>query len=512
MNLLRALATVSSMTLVSRILGFARDFFIARVFGAGLATDAFFVAFRIPNLLRRMFGEGAFSQAFVPVLAEARAQGSPGETRILIDAVATTLLLVLVAVTALGVAGAPLIVWATAPGFAADPAKFGLTVSMLRVTFPYILFISLVALSAGVLTTWSRFAVPAFTPALLNVSFIVAAIGFADRFERPVMALAWAVFVGGALQLALQLPALARVGMLPRWRFAPRHPGVGRILGLMAPALFGVSVSQVSLVINTIFASFLATGSVSWLYYADRLMEFPAGVLGAALGTILLPSLSKHHASGSVDDYSRLLDWGLRLTLLLALPAAAALAVLAMPLIATLFHYGRFGAEDAWMTRQAVVAYSIGLVGMILVKILAPGFYARQNVTTPVKIGLLTLAATQLMNLAFILPLRHAGLALAIGLGACLNAALLYRNLRRQGIYRPEPGWPRFAAKVALAVLAMAAALWLAMAPAARWLAAGWQWKVAMLAGLVLLGLGVYGACLAAMGFRLRQFSARGAE
>jgi putative peptidoglycan lipid II flippase len=511
-NLLRALATVSSMTLLSRILGFVRDFFIARVFGAGLATDAFFVAFRIPNLLRRLFGEGAFSQAFVPVLAEARAQGTAEQTRILIDSVASVLLLALVAVTALGVAGAPLIVWATAPGFGADPDKFALTVAMLRITFPYILFISLVALAAGVLTTWSRFAVPAFTPVLLNVSFIAAAVFFADRFERPVVALAWAVFVGGALQLALQLPALARLGMLPRWRFAPRHPGVARILGPMGPALFGVSVSQVSLLINTIFASFLATGSVSWLYYADRLMEFPAGVLGAALGTILLPSLSKHHARGSAEDYSRLLDWGLRLTLLLALPAAAALAVLAMPLIATLFHYGRFGAEDAWMTRQALVAYSIGLVGMILVKILAPGFYARQNVSTPVKIGLVTLAATQAMNLAFIVPLRHAGLALAIGLGACLNAALLYRNLRRQGIYRPEPGWPQFAAKVALAVLAMATALWLAMGPAARWLAAGWQWKVAMLAGLVLLGLGVYGACLAAMGFRLRQFAARGAD
>jgi putative peptidoglycan lipid II flippase len=511
MNLLRALATVSSMTLLSRILGFARDFFVARVFGAGLLTDAFFVAFRIPNLLRRMFGEGAFSQAFVPILAEYRSRESAEETRRLVDSVSTALFLALVVTAALGMALAPIVVYVTAPGFAADAGKFSITVTMLRITFPYILFISLVALAAGVLNTWSRFAVPAFTPVLLNVSMIAGAAAFADRFDPPVLALAWAVFVGGLLQLAFQLPFLAKIGMLPRWRLDFRHPGVRRILKLMAPALFGVSVSQVSLVINTIFASFLVTGSVSWLYYADRLMEFPAGMLGAALGTILLPSLSKHHANGAAADYGRLLDWGLRVTLLLALPAAAALAVLALPLIATLFHYGRFSEIDAWMTREALVAYSLGLVGLILVKILAPGFYARQNVVTPVKIGLVTLAATQAMNLAFIGPLKHAGLALAIGLGACLNAFLLYSYLRKHNIYAPQPGWPAFALKVAVSVLAMAAALWFAMGPAAQWLAAGWQWKLGMLAGLVLLGVAVYGACLLAFGFRLRDFSMRSA-
>jgi putative peptidoglycan lipid II flippase len=512
MNLLRALATVSSWTLVSRVLGYVRDFFIARVFGAGLATDAFFVAFRIPNLLRRLFGEGAFSQAFVPILAEYRNRESAEATRMLADCVATALLLALVAAAALGVAAAPLIVWVSAPGFAAEPGKFALTVAMLRITFPYILFISLVALAAGILNTWSRFAVPAFTPVLLNVSFIVAAAFFAEHFDPPVLALAWAVFAGGVLQLALQVPFLARIGMLPRWRPDLRHPGVRRVLGLMAPAVFGVSVSQVSLLINTIFASFLVTGSVSWLYYADRLMEFPAGVLGAALGTILLPSLAKTYAAGAPEEYSRLLDWGLRVTLLLALPAAAALAVLALPLIATLFLYGRFGAEDAWATRQALVAYSIGLVGMILVKILAPGFYARQNVVTPVRIGLATLAATQLMNLAFIVPLKHAGLALAIALGACLNAGLLYRYLRKHGFYSPGAGWTAFALKVAAAVLVMAAALHFAMGPAAWWLAAPWQAKVPALAGLVALGMATYAAALAALGFRVRQFSRRGAE
>ncbi len=512
MNLLRALATVSSLTLVSRVLGYVRDFFIARVFGAGLATDAFFVAFRIPNLLRRLFAEGAFSQAFVPILAEVRSRETAEETRTLVDCVSTALFLALLATAALGIALAPLVVYVSAPGFAAEPGKFDLTVAMLRITFPYIVCISLVAMAAGILNTWSRFAVPAITPALLNVSFIVAAAFFADRFDPPALALAWAVFAGGLAQLALQLPFLARIGMLPRWRLNLRHPGVARVLKLMAPAVFGVSVSQVSLLINTIFASFLVSGSVSWLYYADRLMEFPAGVLGAALGTILLPSLSKHHASGSPAEYSRLLDWGLRVTLLLALPAAAALAVLALPLIATLFHYGRFGDADAWMTRDALVAYSLGLVGLILVKILAPGFYARQNVATPVKIGLVTLAATQAMNLAFIGPLKHAGLALAIGLGACLNALLLYRFLRRQDIYAPQPGWGAFFLKVALSVLAMAAVLWLAMGPQEQWLRAGWQWKTAMLAGMVALGGAVYGACLLALGFRLRDFSMRGAE
>src|SRR3954470_4450941 len=324
MNLLRALAAVSSLTLVSRILGYVRDFFIARAFGAGLATDAFFVAFRIPNLLRRLFAEGAFSQAFVPVLAQYKNRQSEEETRSLIDRTATALFLALVVAAVIGVLAAPLVVYVSAPGFAADPGKFELTVTMLRITFPYIAFISLVAFAAGVLNTWNRFSVPAITPALLNVSFIVGAAFFADRFDPPVKVLAWAVFVGGVLQLALQVPYLHRMGLLPRWRFDFSHPGVRRILKLMAPAAFGVSISQVSLLINTIFASFLVSGSVSWLYYADRLMEFPArllrspaGILGGAPGPRLPPSLSKSHAAADHAEYSRLLDWGLRLTVLL---------------------------------------------------------------------------------------------------------------------------------------------------------------------------------------------------
>ena len=506
MNLVKALATVSGMTLVSRILGFVRDAVIARVFGAGLYTDAFFIAFRIPNLMRRLFAEGAFSQAFVPILSEYKIRKGVQETKVLVDRTATLLALVLVAASALGIAAAPAIIYVSAPGFAADATKFDMTVSMLRVTFPYIVFISLVSLAGGVLNTWSRYAIPAFTPTLLNLCFIAFALWLAPYFDPPAMALAWAVVAGGVAQLALQLPALASIGMLPRPRRAWSDPGVRRILALMAPAAVGVSVSQVSLLINTIFASFLETGSVSWLYYADRLMEFPTALLGVALGTVLLPSLSKYHSEAAGAEYSKLLDWGLRLTLMFALPAAVALAVLAVPLITTLFHYGQFSERDVWMTRQALIAYAAGLLGLILVKVLAPGFYARQNIRTPVKIALVTLVATQLMNAALIVPLKHAGLALAIGLGACLNAFLLYRELREQAVYDPQPGWRVFSWKVLVAIGVMAVVLWACAGSASWWLAAAGLLRVAALTGIVLLGAMVYFAVLWMLGFRVSDF------
>jgi putative peptidoglycan lipid II flippase len=523
MNLLRAVATVSSMTLVSRVLGLVRDVLIAALFKTGLVTDAFFVAFRIPNLLRRLFAEGAFSQAFVPVLSEYRTRRGDSETRVLVDRTATLLFLVLLAATALGVVGAPVVIYISAPGFAAAPEKFALTVAMLRITFPYILFISLVSLAAGVLNTWSRFAMPALTPTLLNLSFIFGALYAAPYFDPPAMVLAWAVFAGGVLQLAFQVPALAKIGMLPRPRLGFSDPGVRRILVLMGPAAIGVSVAQVSLLINTVIASFLGDGRVSWLYWADRLMEFPTGLLGVALGTVLLPSLSKYHAESSAGEYSRLLDWGLRLTFLLSAPAAVALALLAVPLITTLFFHGEFGEHDVWMTRQALVAYSVGLLGLILVKVLAPGFYARQNIATPVRIAVLTLIVTQAMNALFVVSLKrgglevstgigpHAGLALAIGLGACLNAGLLYRKLREHGVYAPQPGWGEFAIKVCGALAAMAAALWLAMGPSAWWLSATGSARAAGVAGLVVLGAAAYFGSLWLLGFRLRDFSRRSA-
>ena len=511
MNLLRALAQVSGMTLISRVLGFVRDTVIARGFGAGLETDAFFIAFRIPNLLRRLFAEGAFSQAFVPVLAEYRNQKGFDETKNLVDHVATTLAVALFVVTVLGIIVAPLIIYISAPGFSADPAKFKVTVDLLRITFPYIFFISLVAFAGGILNTHSKFSVPAFTPVLLNVSFIFFVIVVAPYLNAPVHALAWAVFVGGLLQLGFQIPFLLKLKLLPRWRLNLKDPGVWRILKLMGPAVFGVSIGQISLLISTIFASFLVTGSVSWLFYADRLMEFPTGLMGVGLGTILLPSLAKHYQSKNFDDYSKLLDWGLRLTFLLALPAALALAILAVPLITTLFHYGQFSTHDVWMTRSAVVAYSVGLTGLILVKILAPGFYAQQNIKTPVKIGIITLAVTQCLNLIFIAPLQHAGLALATGLGACFNAGFLFYKLRQFDMYRPQAGWLIFFGKLAVALAVMGLVLWWRAGADAAWLSMPAHSKIGRLALIIALGVGVYFATLGLLGFRPRQFSRRAA-
>ena len=508
MNLLKALATVSSMTMVSRVLGFVRDAIIARVFGAGLATDAFFVAFKLPNLLRRVFAEGAFSQAFVPVLAEYKQQRGEDETRQFLAAVSGMLALVLLAVTALGMLAAPWIIWISAPGFANDAGKFELTVELLRITFPYILFISLSSLAGSVLNTWNRFSVPAFTPTFLNISFILCSLALAPYFHPPVLVLAWAVFIGGILQLGYQLPYLKQVGMLPWPRLALKDAAVWRIIKQMGPAIFGVSIAQISLVINTIFASFLTSGSVSWMYYADRLMEFPTGVLGVALGTILLPSLSKHAANNSSEDFSRLLDWGIRLSLLLAVPATVGLAVLSQPLIATLFMYGKFSALDALMTQRALIAYAVGLLGLILVKVLAPGFYARQNIKTPVKIAIVTLIMTQLMNLAFVFPLKHAGLALSIGLGACLNAGLLLYLLLKHGIYQPQPGWRSFLMRLAVAVGGMAALLVAALWLPIDWHGHAWQ-RAGWLSAIITAGVVAYFGLLYLQGFRPRDFMRR---
>jgi putative peptidoglycan lipid II flippase len=521
MNLLNALAKVGSMTFISRILGFVRDTLIARVFGAGMLSDAFIVAFKIPNLLRRVSAEGAFSQAFVPILAEYKSQRSFDETKSLINRVATWLGIILVMVTLLGMLAAPFIVSLIAPGFRADPNKMQLTVELLRITFPYIFFISLVSMAGGVLNTYNKFGIPAFTPVWLNVSMIAAILFFADHFAEPIKVLAWAVFIGGFLQLLFQIPFLKQIGLLPRFELNPdganHDKGVSRILKLMGPAVLGVSVAQISLIINTIFASFLVTGSVSWLYYADRLMEFPTGVLGVALGTILLPSLSKAYASSDSGEYSQLLDWGLRLTFILAAPAAVALAVLATPLVTSLFHYGKFTAIDVAMTQQALVAYSFGLLGLILVKILAPGFYARQNIKTPVKIAVFTLVATQLMNLLFVFGLsnlypefgKHAGLALAIGLGACLNAGLLYYHLRKADVYQPQAGWDVFMLKLVIALSVMGVVLYFAMGDISQWLQYSLLKRLIYLTVLVLIGALSYFSSLFLLGFRPRDYMRR---
>jgi putative peptidoglycan lipid II flippase len=535
MNLLRTLFTVSGMTLLSRILGFVRDAVIANVFGAKAATDAFAIAFSLPNLLRRLFAEGAFSQAYVPILAEYKNKQGTEATRALVDRVATLLTLVVAVVSLLGVFGAPYIIRVVAPGFVGDADKFALTVDLTRIMFPYILFIALVSLAAGILNTWNRFLIPALTPSLLNIALIGAGLFAAPYFERPVLALGWGVFLGGILQLLLQVRPLMRIKMLPRPKFDPAYPGVRRILALMAPAVLGVSVAQLSLLINKMIASFLPTGSVSWIYYADRLMEFPLGLLGAALGTILLPSLSKLHVNQHTEEFSSLLDWGLRLTLLLTLPAMLALAILAVPLISTLFLRGEFTPDDVFRTRDALLAYSIGLAGLILVKVLAPSFYARQDIRTPVKIAIFALIVTQLMNLLFVgaahpavayalksLPdfantiffgsLAHAGLALSISLAAYLNAGLLYIGLKRRKVYTPQPGWWRLVFQLFTALVVLGSVLWFGMGTTEEWLVRGEANRVLHLLGIVVCGAVSYFGVLFALGLRPRDFRRRAVQ
>jgi len=511
MNLLRTLATISGLTMLSRVTGLLRELLIARAFGASAFTDAFFVAFRIPNLLRRLFAEGAFSQAFVPILAEYRAQQGSEPTKELVDKVATALVLVLVATCALGIVATPLIVVFIATGLKSNQAAFDAGVVMTRIMFPYIVFMSMVALSGGILNTWREFRIPALTPVLLNISFIAASLFVAPHLQQPIYALAFAVFVGGMLQLAIQIPALVKIGMLPRIAFNPlvafRNPGVRRVIRQMVPATFAVSVAQISLLINTNIASRLANGSVSWISYADRLMEFPTALLGVALGTILLPSLSKANSDGDAAEYSALLDWGLRLTFLFALPASVLLITLPVPFTTTLFHYGKFNVQDVSMTANALIAYGVGLIGLILVRILAPGFYAKQNIKTPVKIAIVVLIATQLMNLVFVPWIAHAGLALAIGLGACLNAGCLFWGLRKRGIYTPQQGWLLFFIKLSGALFLLAGV--------SLWMAGHFNWtglqaqplaRVGALAA-VMIGCGVaYFGALLAMGFRPGDF------
>ena len=468
-SLLRSASVVSLFTLASRVTGLARELLIAALFGASALTDAFNVAFRIPNLFRRLFAEGAFSQAFVPVLAATRAEQGDAATREAVDQVATVLAWVLLVFSVLGVMAAPALVWLLASGLQQGPG-YDAAVQMTRWMFPYIGFMSLVALSAGVLNTYKRFAVPAATPVLLNLSMIAAAWWGAPWLGaqglEPIQALPAGVMLGGALQLAVQLPALHRIGMLPRIALtvaglvqAGRNPATRRILQLMAPALLGVGVAQISLLINTQIASHLAPGSVSWLSYADRLMEFPTALLGVALGVVLMPQLAAARATGDEQRYADMLDWGLRLVLVLALPCAAALLVFAQPLVSVLYHYGAFSDHDVRQTTLSLTGYGVGLLGLVAIKVLAPGYYASQDIRTPVKIAVVVLVVTQLLNLLLVPRLQHAGLALSIGLGATLNALWLLLGLLRRGRYTPQAGWLKFALQVGVATMLLALAL-----------------------------------------------------
>ena len=515
MNLLKAASTVSLLTLASRISGLAREQLIAASFGASAWTDAYNVAFRIPNLLRRLFAEGAFSQAFVPILAGTRAGQGDEVTHRLIDAVATVLAWALLATCVLGIVVAPAIVWAMASGL----ANFDAAVTMTRMMFPYIGFMSMVALAAGILNTWGRFSIPAATPILLNVAVIVAARGLTPTFEAHglpgVYTLAVGVMLGGVLQAGIQIPALKALGLMPHirttWRGlvdAWHHPGVGRVLKQMSPALLGVSVAQVSLLVNTQIASHLATKSVSWLTYADRLMEFPTSLLGVALGVVLIPQLSAARARGDKDGYSGMIDWGLRLVVLQTLPCAIALLVFARPLLAVLFHYGHFQAADVLGTVPALQGYGLGLLGIVSVKILAPGYFAQLDTRTPVRIAIAVLVFTQLMNLLFVFGLHIGvgGLALSIGLGATLNAFWLLFGLVRLGVYKPHPGWFGFLARVLAATLILGACLVWAD-HAIDWLDRSHPLLRALKMAGVLGGVAaLYVAVLSAMGIQLKQF------
>ena len=508
-QLLKSAATVGANTMLSRVLGLVRDVIIAWAFGASQGnTDAFFVAFRLPNFLRRLFAEGAFSQAFVPILGEYKSQRSHQEVRELTAHVAGTLGAALLLVTAVGVLAAPVLVMIFAPGFLADEEKYTLTVQMVRITFPYILFVSLTAFAAGLLNTYGRFGVPAFTPVLLNLALIAAALWLAPLMAEPVTALAWGVLIAGLAQLAFQLPFLKRLGLLAMPRFSRAHQGVRRIVRLMMPAAFGASVAQINLLVDTLIASFLVTGSVSWLYYSDRLVEFPLGVFAIAMATVILPNLSQHHAEEAAESFSDTLDWGMRWVLVVATPSALGLILLADPILTTIFQHGEFSPRDVHMASLSLMAYATGLVGFMFIKVLAPGYFARQDTRTPVRVGIIALVANLILNLALVVPLAHAGLALATSLAAFLNAGLLYRGLRREGIHRPRPGWAGFATKIVFANVVMVAFLFSFRGEPSLWIEADIALRVVRLSLVVIGGAAVYALCLVAVGIRPRHLRA----
>lgn len=505
-RLIHSLFTTGGMTLLSRLTGFARDILLARLLGTTALADAFFVAFRIPNFLRRIFGEGAFSQAFVPVFATydqpGVARSSAEDARAFADAMASTMALVLLGVSVFGVLAAPILILILAPGFWQQPAEYHIAVTLLRITFPYLFFISLVAMAGGMLNTRGRFAAAAFTPVLLNVALIVAAGVVAPHTAQPVVTVAWGVFVGGFLQLLFQVPFLYRQKLLPRLRCSFGHAGVRRVFTLMVPGLFGASIAQINLIVDTALASFLPTGSIAWLYYANRLLEFPLGVFGIALGTVILPHLSAKHARASAAEFGQTLDWALRWVVVIALPAAVALMVLAAPLVVTLFQYGAFTPFDAQMTQYALIAFAVGLPAFIAIKVLAPGYYARQDTKTPVRVGVIALLANIVFNAILIWPLAHVGLALATALSGVLNAGLLYRGLRKTGIYVPSGDWRRLWWQVGIATAAMGLALLPASLETVFFVAASGLMRVLVLGGWIAVGLAVYGTVMLAMGVR----------
>ena len=511
-KLLKNTAIVGSMTLVSRVLGLVRDIVLARWFGADASMDAFFVAFKIPNFMRRLFAEGAFSQAFVPIISEYKAQQDATEVQQLVNRVAGTMLGVLSLITVIGVLASPVLVAIFAPGFLyRDPAQFDLAAMMLRMTFPYLLLVSLVAFAAGILNTYGRFAAASFAPVWLNVVLIGAAVVVSPQLAQPELALAGGVLVAGIVQVLFLLPSLQRIGLFPRPQWGMRDTGVRRIMKLMLPGIIGSSVAQINLLFDTLIASFLVAGSVSWLYYSDRLVEFPLGVFAIALSTVILPSLSRSHATDSLQEFSRTVDWGLRLVLLIALPSAIGLFMLARPMLATLFNYGDFNAADVDMAGLSLMAYTLGLPAFMLIKVLAPAFYSRKDTTTPVRIAVVALITNMVLNLLFVVPMvmlelpgPHAGLALATSLAAWVNAGLLFHWLKKKRVYRPEPGWSRFFLQTAFAAIVLGSVLAVGVSPLQDWL----EWSVwSRVTGLLLwvaAGAGSYFIALLLSGLKFK--------
>jgi putative peptidoglycan lipid II flippase len=502
------------MTLLSRVSGMVRDMVYSRMFGAGPLMDAFFVAFKIPNFLRRLSAEGAFSQAFVPVVSEYKVKRTAEEVKELVGGVAGTLGVVLFIVTVIGVIAAPVLIFVFAPGFRLEGGRFELAVEMLRWTFPYIFFISLVSLYSGVLNSYGRFGSPAFSPVLMNVVMIATAVFAATYAANPGIVLSIGVFVAGVAQLIFLWPFMARLQVMgrPRWRWD--HEGVRRVARLMLPGIFGSSVAQVSLLLDSLIASFLMVGSISWLYYADRLVEFPMGVFTIALATVILPRLSTHHAEQSPGHFAETLDSAVRLVFLLVTPAAVGLFVLAGPLIATIYGYGEFTDRDVRMTTYALMMYALGLLGFSMVKVLAPGYFARQDPRTPVRVGMISLGVNMAFNVFVVLPLSRSGfpaphvlLAFSTGMSALINSVLLYRGLRRAGVYRAAPGWRKFALQVLAANTVMGLALWWCAGGLEPWLDLGAWARAWRLGACVLGGAAVYFAVLWLAGLRKQAFT-----
>ena len=506
-KLLKSTFTVGGMTTISRIFGLIRDIVIARLFGAGMGVDVFIVAFRIPNFLRRLFAEGGFSQAFVPVLAEYKEQRDDASVKALVDQTSATLGLVLFLVTLAGILAAPLLIMVFAPGF--DDSKHVLASDMLKITFPYIFFISLTAFAGSIFNTYKQFAIPAFTPVLLNLSLIVCAIWLAPKMDVPITALAWGVLIAGIAQLLFQFPFLLRIKLFPRPGFNKDKQGVNRILRLMLPTLFAVSIVQINLLVDTMFASFLTDGSISWLYFSDRMVEFPLGVFGIALATVLLPNLSSEHAKNETKKFSSMLDWGLRWVFMIAIPAAVGLAVLAVPILTTLFQYDEFTPYATVMSGKSLWAYSLGLPAFILIKVFATGFFSRQDTKTPVKVGAIAMVAYIGLNFLLVGLLAHAGLALATSLSAILQALLLFWLLRKEAVYIPASGWHKFILQIIVAVAAMALLIFYYTAGSEQWFAWDMMQRVWQLSLCIVAGTVCYFVVLWMTGIRMHDMTAQ---